>query len=372
MLFNSATYACFLALVCALYWALSKRAGARHLLLLVASYAFYANWDPRFLGLIVFSTLLDWTVGQRLAGEERPRARRAWLLASLVGNLGVLGFFKYFDFFSAQAAALLNAAGLAADPFTLDLLLPVGISFYTFQTLSYTIDVYRRELEPEPSLLRFAVFVAFFPQLVAGPIVRARAFLPQLTRTPRLEHAALRSGLALIFWGLTKKILLADVLGAELVDPAWESPERFGSYATALAINRMEIPPVHYMVVVSGGGNIRVAEYATYGTEVLSQYVLEAMEGRTACLMANHGMVATGPTVERALWVAREVEALARQYTIALQVGTPTLLTDEEVAESLAKLSNYGLRSKAEPAKARTDPKTKAVSKTKMVAKTKA
>ena len=236
MSFNSATYAGFLALVFCLYWALARRPTARHLLLLGASYAFYAHWDPRFLALIVFSTVLDWTVGRRLARSEARRVRRRWLLASLVGNLGVLGFFKYFDFFSGQAAALLEPLGLAADPLTLDLLLPVGISFYTFQTLSYTIDVYRRELAPEPSLLRFAVFVAFFPQLVAGPIVRARQFLPQLAASPHLGHAALRSGLALIFWGLTKKILLADVLGSELVDPAWAHPERFGSYATALAI----------------------------------------------------------------------------------------------------------------------------------------
>ena len=118
-------------------------------------------------------------------------------------------------------------------------------------------------------------------------------------------------------------------------------------YATALAINRMEIPPIHYMIVVSGGGSVRVADYALYGTAELSEKVLAAMEGRTACLMANHGMVATGPTVARALWVAMEIETLARQYTLALQVGEPTYLTEDEVAESLAKLSGYGLRSKS-------------------------
>ena len=236
MLFNSATYALFLSAVFLVYWAVAKWPVVRHLVLLGASYGFYAHWDPRFLGLIVFSTVLDWTVGRALSRESRDGRRRAWLIASLVGNLGVLGFFKYFDFFSRQAAVLLESAGFTADPITLDLLLPVGISFYTFQTLSYTIDVYRREIDHEPSLLRFGVFVAFFPQLVAGPIVRARDFLPQLGRAPRLPNAALRSGLALIFWGLTKKILLADVVGAELVDPTWEDPLAFGSWATALGI----------------------------------------------------------------------------------------------------------------------------------------
>lgn len=117
-------------------------------------------------------------------------------------------------------------------------------------------------------------------------------------------------------------------------------------YATALAINRMEIPPVHYMIVVGGGGSVRVADYALYGTAELSENVLAAMEDRTACLMANHGLVATGPTVARALWVAMEIETLARQYSLALHVGQPTHLTPQEVAESLAKLSGYGLRSK--------------------------
>jgi alginate O-acetyltransferase complex protein AlgI len=236
MLFNSAIYAAFLALVFLLNWGTIRVPALRQALLLAASYAFYANWDPRFLGLILFSTVLDLTVGHALGRVQDRRLRRLWLGVSLVGNLGVLAFFKYFDFFAEQAAALLGAVGLAADPLTLELLLPVGISFYTFQTLSYTIDVYRGELEPERSPLRFALFVAFFPQLVAGPIVRARDFLPQLRVTPSLPPAVLRSGLVLIFWGLTKKVLLADVLGAELVDPAWEDPSAYGGLASALAI----------------------------------------------------------------------------------------------------------------------------------------
>jgi alginate O-acetyltransferase complex protein AlgI len=259
MSFQSAPYALLLSLTFVAAWVLWSRERARHGCLLAASYWFYGTWDWRFLGLILFSTLLDYVVGRALgagvvgralgagvvgralgaggaANGVRSGARRALLAVSLVGNLGLLGFYKYYDFFVREAAAALQQLGLALPLHTLELVLPVGISFYTFQTLSYTIDVYRGQLAPERSLLRFALFVAFFPQLVAGPIVRAADFLPQLQRRPSLDLAAVRSGLALIFAGLAKKLLLADVIGAELVDPAWEHPASFGGLATLLAI----------------------------------------------------------------------------------------------------------------------------------------
>lgn len=216
MLFNSLTFAVFFAVVCALYFPFRHRVGPRNLLLLVASYVFYGAWDWRFLGLIVFSTVVDYAVGRGFAaaprqpGRPASRRHRALLLASLTANLGLLGFFKYWDFFAESAAEALNALGLQAHPFTLGVLLPVGISFYTFQTLSYTIDLYRGTIQAERSLLTFSVYVAFFPQLVAGPIERASHLLPQFRSVRPVLRDSLREGLFLIAWGLFKKVVIAD------------------------------------------------------------------------------------------------------------------------------------------------------------------
>jgi len=236
MLFNSQPFAVFFALVFGGAWLLARFARARILFLLGASYVFYGWWSWRLLGLILFSTVLDYTVG-RAMGAARGRVRRRALLAvSLVGNLGVLAFFKYWNFFAAELVDALALFGASVGPLTLELVLPVGISFYTFQTLSYTIDVYRGELEPERDVTRFALFVAFFPQLVAGPIVRARAFLPQLRRPPVLRAAEFESGLWLIFVGLIKKVVIADGLGRMLVDPFWGDPASYGGVASLVAI----------------------------------------------------------------------------------------------------------------------------------------
>ena len=240
MLFNSSTYGLFFVAVFLLYWILRKRETPRHVLLLVGSYYFYGQWSWRFLGLILFSTVLDYVVGrifERLPDPERHRrGRRLALLASLVGNLGVLGFFKYWNFFATEAVAALESIGLETGPVFTDVILPVGISFYTFQTLSYTIDIYRGQLPPERSLLRFAIFVAFFPQLVAGPIVRAKHFLPQLRLAPTLSQRTFERGLTLIFWGLVKKVLIADVLGRGLVDPFWADPGAYHGGESLIAI----------------------------------------------------------------------------------------------------------------------------------------
>jgi alginate O-acetyltransferase complex protein AlgI len=236
VLFNSIAFALFLPLVFVAAWLLARKPRARVALLLGASYYFYGYWDPRFLGLILFSTVLDYSIGLALEASRGPRRRRALLFASLVGNLGCLAFFKYYGFFVTELTRLFEALGVGWQPPHLDLILPVGISFYTFQTLSYTIDVYRGELAAEKSFPRFALFVAFFPQLVAGPIVRASSFLPQIPRPPRLTLAAFDAGLALIFWGLFKKIVIADYLGTALVDPFWENPAAYGGLASLLGI----------------------------------------------------------------------------------------------------------------------------------------
>lgn len=225
MIFSSWVFAVFLAVVFSAYWALPLRRG-RHIFPLLASYAFYMSWNAWLVVLIVGSTLLDYCVGRALEVSERPRRRKALLALSVAGNLGILGVFKYADFFIVSLRGLVRAAGYDGNLDTLGLILPIGISFYTFQTMSYTIDVYRRRIEPTHNLLEFALFVAFFPQLVAGPIVKAREFLPQLAERKRFEWGRIETGVVLFMVGLTKKILIADNL-ALLVDPVFADPASF-------------------------------------------------------------------------------------------------------------------------------------------------
>ncbi len=221
MFFNSVPFALFFSVFFVAYWLLARRRRARHLLILAGSYFFYGWWDWRFLGLILVSTLVDYAAGLLLVQTEKPRQRRLLVACSLAANLGILGFFKYFDFFSESAARMLGDLGFHVDPFVLALVLPPGISFYTFQTLSYTLDIYRRKLEPTESFLDFACFVAFFPQLVAGPILRASHFLPQMTARKDYEPRAGLDGLYLVLRGLFKKIVIADTVARLVVDPVF-------------------------------------------------------------------------------------------------------------------------------------------------------
>lgn len=224
MVFNSLLFALFLLVVLPLVWLLRNRVNARNLLLLLASYVFYGAWDWRFLGLIVISTIVDYCCGLYLGGTHdragvahTARRRFAVLWISVATNLGILGFFKYYDFFITSAADALGAMGVSWNTTTLNFILPVGISFYTFQTLSYTIDAYRRKVPAERNLLTFATFVAFFPQLVAGPIERASHLLPQFRTVRRVSVEAWKTGWYLVAWGLFKKVVIADNL-AESVD----------------------------------------------------------------------------------------------------------------------------------------------------------
>ncbi|HRH38603.1 MAG TPA: MBOAT family protein, partial [Flavobacteriales bacterium] len=177
MLFNSLDFALFLPLVFAAYWLLRSLA-LRNAVLLVASYVFYGWWDPRFLLLLAATSLIDYYVGIQLGREERQGVRRAWLGLSIGANLGMLAFFKYFNFFLENVEHAFSFFGHPLHATHLDLVLPVGISFYTFQTMSYTIDVYRRRLAPSQGIVPFLTYVSFFPQLVAGPIERASNLLP--------------------------------------------------------------------------------------------------------------------------------------------------------------------------------------------------
>jgi len=222
MLFNSGVFLQFFAAFLLLYWMARRNLVARNLLIVIGSYVFYGWWDPRFLSLIVFSSLLDYTVGLALDRTENQRQRRAWLTLSIVGNLGILGFFKYYNFFADSLVAGLAELGIPFHPFTLSIVLPVGISFYTFQTMSYTIDVYRRVMKPTRNLLNFMAYVAFFPQLVAGPIERAKHLLPQFERSRVITRPMLEEGIWRLLWGMFKKVVLADNL-APLVDMVYQN-----------------------------------------------------------------------------------------------------------------------------------------------------
>src|SRR5690554_2973016 len=211
MLFNSFDFALFLPIVFILYWFVAnKNIRMQNLLIVVASYVFYGWWDWRFLSLILFSTLVDYLVGVRLGTEDNQAKRKVLLWTSILVNLGFLGFFKYYNFFLDNFIASFSFFGHEISANSLNIILPVGISFYTFQTLSYTIDVYKRKLEPTTDFIAFTAFVSFFPQLVAGPIERATNLLPQFYTKRRFEYAKAVDGMRQILWGLFKKIVIAD------------------------------------------------------------------------------------------------------------------------------------------------------------------
>lgn len=218
MLFNSFAFALFLPLVFMAYWWVFRERRAQNVFVLLASWLFYAWWDWRFLALLLVSTFGDYFIGLAIDRASGPRRKRM-LLLSLVLNLGLLGFFKYFDFFIGSVADLLTAFGFEPHVPVLRVLLPVGISFYTFQTLSYTIDIYRGQLKATRDPVAFAAFVAFFPQLVAGPIERARDLLPQFERDRHFDMEKAKDGLRQMLWGFFKKIVVADTCGgvADLV-----------------------------------------------------------------------------------------------------------------------------------------------------------
>lgn len=211
MLFNSFSFALFLPVVFLLYWFVAQRQlKAQNMLLLLASYFFYACWDWRFLFLLLFSTALDYFSGLQIARSEQRGRRLFWLWLSIGLNLGFLGIFKYYNFFAENMAAFMARFGLVSHPVLLQVILPVGISFYTFHGLSYIIDIYQRRIEAERSFTDYAVFVSFFPLLVAGPIERATHLLPQIKKPRRFDYAYAVEGARQILWGLFKKIVIAD------------------------------------------------------------------------------------------------------------------------------------------------------------------
>ena len=236
MLFHSIDYILFLTLVVIGFWSLVRHGKARIIWLFLASCRFYMVWHPAYVGLILASSVIDWLVGRNLPKVQNPKKKKAVLSISILWNLGVLGIFKYFNFFSQSVEAALGFLGISVSMPFLNVLLPVGISFYTFQTMSYTIDVYRGKIQPEPSLLNYATYLLFFPPLVAGPIVRAADLLPQLRGKPGLSQAMVGEGVFLIMRGLLKKVIVADYLALNLVNRAFDNPAAFTSLEMLVAL----------------------------------------------------------------------------------------------------------------------------------------
>lgn len=227
MLFNSVDFAVFLPIVFCLYWALQNQTlKIQNGFVLVASYVFYGWWDWRFLSLIVISSGVDYFVGLYLHRTQDIRRRKLFLGVSLVTNLGILGFFKYYGFFVQSFADVIQVFGFRPHIHLLKLILPVGISFYTFQTLSYTIDIYRRKVKPTSDIIAFFAYVSFFPQLVAGPIERAFNLLPQFLEKRKFDIEQAKDGLRQITWGLFKKVVIADNL-AKYVDIVYTNFDRY-------------------------------------------------------------------------------------------------------------------------------------------------
>lgn len=233
MLFNSMTFMIFFIIIYVFY--LSLRHRFQNLLLLVASYVFYGWWDWRFLSLIFASTVVDFCCGLNMHQTEDRSRKKQLMIISLLCNLGMLGYFKYYDFFVSSLESGIAALGIDTGMLHLNIVLPVGISFYTFQTLSYTIDIYRGKLEPSRNFLDFALFVSFFPQLVAGPIERASRLLPQIQNPRTLLPAQFKEGVFLILWGLFKKVFVADNC-ARIVNAVFSDHTEYGGFEMLLAL----------------------------------------------------------------------------------------------------------------------------------------
>lgn len=271
MLFNSLQFLIFLPFVYCLYWFVFKRnLTYQNTLIIVASYIFYGWWDWRFLFLIVFSTLLDFYVGQRIYDHKDDKLRtKYWLWLSVFCNVGLLGFFKYYNFFIDSFVDMFSAIGYEMkSTWTLRIILPVGISFYTFQTMSYSFDIYYKKLKPTTNLVSFAAFVAFFPQLVAGPIERASNLLSQINTKRVFKYQQASSGLKLILWGFFKKLVIADSL-APIVDDIFAN---YASYPASTLILGVCLFSFQVYGDFSGYTDIAIGTAKLFGIELMSNF----------------------------------------------------------------------------------------------------
>ena len=270
MLFNSVEFLLFLPTVFILYWfVFNKNLNFQNLLILASSYVFYSWWDYRFLSLIFLSTIVDYVIGLNIYKQDSQKRQKLLLWCSVLFNVGVLGFFKYFNFFVESWVDLFNTIGYEIKSvWTLNIILPVGISFYTFQTMSYTIDIYRKKLEPTRDFISFASFVSFFPQLVAGPIERASNLLPQILREREFKYEQSVQGLRLILWGMLKKVVIADSL-APMVDNIFSNYQDYGG-------GTLWLGAIYFAFQIycdfSGYSDIAIGTSKLFGFELMSNF----------------------------------------------------------------------------------------------------
>ena len=267
MLFNSFIFLFFLAVLLPSYYLLKTRR-SRNILLLLASYVFYGYWDWRFCSLLLISSVIDYLVGRSMYKTNEKSRRKLLLLVSLAANLGILGFFKYFNFFIDSFESMIGIFNHELDFLHLNLILPVGISFYTFQTLSYTIDIYRRKLKPTNSFLDFALFVSFFPQLVAGPIERAANLLPQISAIRKTTREQFLDGSILIVYGLFKKVMIGDAAG-RYVDHIFTHMDLYSSWEVVFALFMFSI---QIYADFSGYSNIARGTAKLFGFEIMKNF----------------------------------------------------------------------------------------------------
>jgi D-alanyl-lipoteichoic acid acyltransferase DltB (MBOAT superfamily) len=270
MLFNSIEFLLFLPIVFVLYWfVFNKSLRIQNTLILVSSYLFYGWWDFRFLSLIILSTVVDYIMGLNIPKQESPKKQKLLLWSSVLFNLFVLGFFKYYNFFIESWLKLFSTVGYEIQStWTLNIILPVGISFYTFQSMSYVIDIYNKRLEPTKDIISFASYVSFFPQLVAGPIERATNLLPQIMKRREFQYKQGVQGLRLILWGMFKKVVIADSL-APIVDNTFSNYQDFGGGTLWLGL-------IYFSFQIycdfSGYSDIAIGTSKLFGFELMSNF----------------------------------------------------------------------------------------------------
>jgi alginate O-acetyltransferase complex protein AlgI len=270
MLFNSIEFLLFLPTIFILYWfVFNKNLKYQNSLILVSSYVFYGWWDYRFLSLIFLSTIVDYVIGLNISNQSSKKKQKLLLWVSILFNLSVLGFFKYYNFFVDSWVELFSSVGYEIKSvWTLNIILPVGISFYTFQTMSYTIDIYRKKLEPTKDFISFASFVSFFPQLVAGPIERASNLLPQILKKREFQYEQGIQGLRLILWGMFKKVVIADSL-APIVDDIFSNYQDFGG-------GTLWLGAIYFAFQIycdfSGYSDIAIGTSKLFGFELMSNF----------------------------------------------------------------------------------------------------
>lgn len=270
MVFNSLDFFIFLPIVFSLYWFVLKNSlKGQNILILFASYVFYGLWDWRFLSLIMLSTIVDFLVGKKIYSLEEQSKRKLWLWVSVIFNVGLLGFFKYYNFFVDSWMDMISFFGYdIKSSWTLSVILPVGISFYTFQTMSYSFDIYYKKLSPTKDFLSFATFVAFFPQLVAGPIERASNLLSQITSKRSFNRIQIVSGMKLILWGLFKKIAIADAI-APIVDDIFSN---YSTYPASTLILGVTLFSFQVYGDFSGYSDIAIGTSKLFGVELMSNF----------------------------------------------------------------------------------------------------